>query len=374
MLTATPVHNDLTELYNLATILKPGLLGTIRAFRRDYVDKMDKRLPINKKHLKNLLSEVMIRNQRDKVDVKLPSRRPGIYYMELGNKERELYDSVTEYVKEEFKKETDNKHRQLSLIVLQKGLCSSPSAVAGTLYKMANKDEYPQKTKERLMNFFHMANNIKECRKLQAVIELLSKFDGKVLIYTAFRRTMFFLEKEIKQLGYSVALFHGALSMKQKRDALIQFEKENKVMISTDAGSEGQNMQFCNYLINYDLPWNPMKVEQRIGRVHRLGQTKNVVIVNFSVNNTIEADILDLLAKKIHMFELVIGEMDLILGAMSSDKSFDTIMMEILATSKDEAEYKKRIEKFAEDLISAREKYLKIKETEEIVSNILEEG
>lgn len=91
------------------------------------------------------------------------------------------------------------------------------------------------------------------------------------------------------------------------------FRGRAQVMIATEAGGEGINLQFCHHMINFDLPWNPMRVEQRIGRVHRLGQENDVVIYNLSTQGTIEEHILHLLHEKINMFEMVIGGLDVIL-------------------------------------------------------------
>lgn len=92
------------------------------------------------------------------------------------------------------------------------------------------------------------------------------------------------------------------------------FEQKAQVLIATESGSEGINLQFCSHVINYDLPWNPMKLEQRIGRVHRIGQDEDVYIYNLAVQNTIEDHILNLLYKKIGVFEKVVGELDDILS------------------------------------------------------------
>ena len=93
------------------------------------------------------------------------------------------------------------------------------------------------------------------------------------------------------------------------------FEQKAQVLIATESGSEGINLQFCHHVINYDLPWNPMKLEQRIGRVHRLGQENDVHIYNLAIQNTIEDHILDLLYVKIGVFEQVVGELDDILNS-----------------------------------------------------------
>ena len=102
------------------------------------------------------------------------------------------------------------------------------------------------------------------------------------------------------------------MNQEEKHDAINKFKKNVSVMISTSAGGEGQNFQFCHNVVNYDLPWNPMKVEQRIGRVHRIGQSNNVHIYNYALKDTIEAYILQLLYVKIKLFEMTLGELDLI--------------------------------------------------------------
>lgn len=101
------------------------------------------------------------------------------------------------------------------------------------------------------------------------------------------------------------------------------FRGRAQVMIATEAGGEGINLQFCHHMVNFDLPWNPMRVEQRIGRVHRLGQQNDVVIHNLSTNGTIEEHILHLLHEKINLFETVIGGLDTILERFEKKESLE---------------------------------------------------
>src|SRR5699024_10903579 len=95
------------------------------------------------------------------------------------------------------------------------------------------------------------------------------------------------------------------------------FKEHAQVLIATEAGSEGINLQFCKYMINYDLPWNPMKLEQRIGRIHRYGQTKDIHVFNFAIRQTLEEHIMKLLYEQINLFEHVIGELDDILAELN---------------------------------------------------------
>lgn len=370
LLTATPLHNDLTELYSLITILKPGLLGTIRSFKKKFVLKDDPRIPMNEHQLREILAEVMIRNRRDKTGVKLPRRRAAVYHLDLSEEEKELYELVSEYIREEFQKETDFKHHHLSLGILQRELCSSHVAVRETLMKFL-KRSYPQKTKNRLTHFIELCDGIGTNRKTTAVLEILDQFPGKTIVFVEFLKTMHFLKAKLEATGYTVELFHGGLSgTQERRKALERFKNEKDILISTQSGGEGLNLQFCSQLINFDLPWNPMRVEQRIGRIHRLGQQHEVMVFNLSVNETIESRILDLLSYKIRMFELVIGELDLILGDLDPSKSFEQLIYEIFKTSKSDKDLDSGFEKLGETLEKLRDRFDHLKDNEAILSDI----
>jgi SNF2 family DNA or RNA helicase len=372
MLTATPVHNDLTELYNLITILKPGLLGTIRAFKRHFVASNDARHPKNEQQLKKLLSGVMIRNRRSDVNIQFPARKSAIYHLTLTDKERELYDGVSEYIRNEFKAQTKHQFHLLSLTTLQKELCSSSRAVKATLEKMASRESYPESTRSRLQAFISLANEITMNRKIEALAEILETFKGKFLVFTEFLHTMNYIKDHLEAQGISTQLFHGSMDLLQRQDAIRRFVNSARVLISTQTGGEGFNLQFCHQLVNYDLPWNPMMVEQRIGRVHRLGQTRDVSIINLSVRDTIESHVLDLLARKIRMFELVVGELDLILSEVDDKRTFEHTIQNIWLTSKDDDDMQKRFERLGTRLAQARKRFEKIKEAEVLTSELFD--
>ncbi|PIE35010.1 hypothetical protein CSA56_05900 [candidate division KSB3 bacterium] len=372
MLSATPVHNNLTELYNLITILKPGLLGTVRSFKRHFVASSDARKPKNEHHLKKLLTSVMIRNRRADVNIRFPERKSAIYHLSLTEQERKLYDEVSEYIRHEFKAQTKNQFHLLPLTTLQKELCSSSNAVKATLKKMAERPQYPDVTKERLRSFIDLTEGITENRKIEALLDILEQFPGKFLIFTEFLETMHFIKAHLDTRGIPTQLFHGGLDLLQRQDAIRNFSKSSRVMISTQTGGEGVNLQFCHQLVNYDLPWNPMMVEQRIGRLHRLGQEHDVSIFNFSIHDTIEAHVLNLLSRKIRMFELVVGELDLILSDMDERETFEHRIQNIWLTSKDETDMQQKFERFGERLVQARKEFEKIKKTEGIISDLFE--
>ena len=145
--------------------------------------------------------------------------------------------------------------------------------------------------------------------------------DGKVIVFTEFRETQDMLVELSAAQGWSAHRFHGQLDPLQKDNAIEAFRVGTgpQILVSTEAGGEGRNFQFAHILVNYDLPWNPMRVEQRIGRVDRIGQEHPVTIFNFHVRGTIEGRILDVLEQRIRLFEESIGGLDPILGDAEAD-------------------------------------------------------
>ncbi|GIV79881.1 SNF2-related protein [Litorilinea aerophila] len=372
MLTATPIQNDLMELYSLITILSPGQLGTVRAFRNHFLEDADKRRPKNAPSLRRLLNDVMIRNRRSKVDVRFPRRRAAIYHLTLSEREWQLYADATDYIRRRFRDVDSDKHLRLTLMTLQKELSSSPQAVAATLRKMVQDRAHGDRARAELQRFLELAESIPVGRKLLAVREILERFPGQFLIFTEYRVTLETIVRQLREWGFSAVGFHGGLSLQQKEATVAAFREGVRVMVSTESGAEGRNLQFCHQLINYDLPWNPMRVEQRIGRLHRLGQVHDVTIFNLSCNETIEAHIIELLARKIRLFELVIGELDLILGNLDGSKSFEDLLREAWASSENEAELRRRMEALGDALERARQDYQRVRMNNEILDQMLD--
>ncbi len=372
LLTATPIQNDLMELYSLITILAPGQLGTVRAFRRHFLEQADARQPKNTRSLRRLLGDVMIRNRRSKVDIQFPKRQAAIYHLALSEPEWQLYAEVTDYIRRRFRAVDSDKYLRLTLVILQRELSSSPQAVASTLRKMVADRAHGASAHSELQRFLALAESIPIGRKLFAVKEILEKFPGKFLIFTEYRHTLDKIVQQLAVWGVTAASFHGGLNIDQKEAAVAAFKGEVRVLVSTESGAEGRNLQFCHQLINYDLPWNPMRVEQRIGRLHRLGQEQDVTIFNLSCNETIEAHVIELLARKIRMFELVIGELDLILGNMEGNKSFEDLLREAWEASNSDQDLEERLDALGDVLVEARRAYEQVRESNEIMDEALD--
>ena len=145
-----------------------------------------------------------------------------------------------------------------------------------------------------------------------------------MVVFTEFLPTLEYLAHLLDRSGIPYAVFSGELSRAEKDAAIARFRDDVDLLISTGVGGEGRNLQFANTVINFDFPWNPMRIEQRVGRVHRIGQTKEVFVFNFCQAGSVEEQLLRLLHDKINMFELVVGEFDAILGSLDESRDFAT--------------------------------------------------
>ena len=136
------------------------------------------------------------------------------------------------------------------------------------------------------------------------------------------------------------------------------FRGDVPILLTTEAAGEGRNLQFCHVMINFDLPWNPMQIEQRLGRIHRIGQDHEVLVTNLVASGTIEDRILSVLEAKLNLFELVVGELDMVLGRVSEAFDFETSVFAAHLDSVDSDELDARLAKLGEELARARTDYL----------------
>jgi SNF2 family DNA or RNA helicase len=154
-------------------------------------------------------------------------------------------------------------------------------------------------------------------------------------------------------------VFHGGLSRMEKEAAIRRFRDSCRLLLCTEAGSEGRNLQFAHAVCNFDLPWNPMKIEQRVGRLSRIGQQHDVQVYNLVAPGTVEAAVLHLLDAKLSMFELVIGEIDMILGNMDEEQEFQDVVANLWAEARDGDEFAHRMEELGNRLLTAKKAYLR---------------
>jgi SNF2 family DNA or RNA helicase len=363
LLTATPVQNDLEELFNLVTLLQPGQLSTLRAFRREHVVRGDRRQPRDAEALRRLLAEVMVRNRRATTSVSLTRRVARTILVEPSPAERELYSGLSAFLRDRCRRGSDI--TRMTLQTLQMELGSSPEAAAATLDRLLARERWAPDTLDGLRRYRDLAGSLGDDAKSRALVSLLGSWSDKLLVFTRFRATQEHLARVLGDCGEPVALYHGGLRRDEKEAAVRAFEGSCRVMVSTEAGGEGRNLQFAHGLVNYDLPWNPMRIEQRIGRLSRVGQTREVHVFNLVAPGTLEEALLEVLDAKINMFELVIGEIDMILGQLATEQDFEDIVTDLWLASEDHDTFRARIGTLGDQVLEAKRAYLEIRETDD---------
>ncbi|HTR97889.1 MAG TPA: SNF2-related protein [Candidatus Acidoferrales bacterium] len=359
LLTATPVQNDLRELYNLVTLVRPGTVGTFSQFRRDFLSGHDKRTPRNTPRLRRLLQSVMIRTRRGDTQLTFAPRRVETVWVPQTAAERTLYRQVSEFVADAVHSDAGQpgKPHYFTLMVLQKEMGSSWAAACGTLARLASHPDGLDP--KRVRAFADRARELsRDPSKLRTLLRSMVSLKGeKAIVFTQFRATQDAIVTALRAGGIEPSVFHGEMGWREKEEALEQFRLRDQVLVSTEAGGEGRNLQFARNVINYDLPWNPMRLEQRIGRVHRLGQEHPVRVINLVARGTIEAYVLEILERKIRMFELVVGEMEEILGAWNTHGSFEDEVFRRWTEARTPRLRKKRFTELAQHLVTARKLY-----------------
>jgi len=366
LLSATPVENNLMDLFSLITLLKPGQLGTKTSFRRQFVLRGDPTQPRNRERLRELIGEVMIRNTRALADIKLPARHASTVLVEGEPAERELYARLIDMVREGF--QTNMSRLSLGLLLQEAG--SSPRAVRKTLLKMAGHSRVDDGMKRQMTKLAKLCEYVPNTSKTARLLELLEISKEKVLVFSRFTATLEEIAKRLSESGINFSMFQGKMSAADKDRSVGAFQNGTDVMLCSEIGGEGRNLQFCSTMVNFDLPWNPMKIEQRIGRIHRIGQTRPVHVYNLCAANTAEHHILDVLDRRINMFELVIGEVGLVLGQTKSETEFEERILDIYGQSRNDRDITKAFDSLGDELLAARQQYAKIKRLDsEIFAN-----
>lgn len=440
LLSATPIQNNLMELYGLASVIDEHYFGDANSFRTLYVNRQrDKSAQEElKKRIKPLCHRTLRKQVQQEGGINFTNRYAITQDFTPTDTEWDLYQKLSAYLQDTDMQAISHQARHLVTIGLRKILASSSFAIADTLKGMIKRLQEKQlldedalsdleeaddwldqfdETADRdtttatghalqgkldaeialLREYQQLAASITDNAKGNALLIVLQKAmnmtetlggQRKAVVFTESCRTQQYLNELLERNSYAgrTVLLNGtntdARSKKiydewiehhqgsarisgsraaDMKAALVEHFKSNKadILISTEAGGEGINLQFCSLLINYDLPWNPQKVEQRIGRVHRYGQKNDVVVVNF-VNRKNPADqrVFQLLSEKLKLFEGVFGASDEVLGAIESNIDIERRIYDIYQkcrTDQDiEAEFDK-LQQEMEDMLAVKE-------------------
>lgn len=418
LLTATPLQNNLMELYGLVTIIDDTYFGSEQAFRAEFGGREDK---ASQALLARRLEPICKRTLRRQVQkaglINYTNRLPKTFDFTPDQLETDLYEHMSAYLQRDDTLAVGQNGRHLVTLVLRKILGSSSFAVAATLDKMVTRlerklaineealddidgvEETAEEWREdgdareaealedetdddiddidpahlkaeidELARYRDLAASIQTNAKGKALLDclpgVLDEIVGKggqrkSVIFTESVRTQTYLRELLERHGFegqtvvlngsnsdkdSNAIYKawlekhrgtdvvsGSKTADMKAAIVDAFRNERTILIATESGAEGINLQFCSLLINYDLPWNPQRVEQRIGRCHRYGQKIDVTVINFmNRKNQAEARIVQLLDQKFKLFDGVFGSSDEVLGAIESGVDIERRILDIV--------------------------------------------
>ncbi len=384
--TATPLCNKLTDIYSIVDLLYPGIFGTEKSFRNKYFADKQGRVcrPEMKDELKKVVSKVMVRTLRK--DSGIPFTERFIYSFRINSSREEmlLYDSVIKYMKTiynayenkrsglinlrnpNFINFKDNRPKTIGrpkvnyllmkeLITLQQSLASSPRALIKSLEN--RREKHPQEI-PLIDPIISLASDIGTYSKVQKLLETLNGIPGEqAIIFTLRLETAYMLCDNLNENYMTARVYEGRLSGYERQSLIDEFRRGKiQYIVATDAAAEGLNLQNATIVVNYDLHWNPMKIEQRIGRVHRRGQNKDVNIFNLVMKDTIDDYVLKVLFEKIDLFKMTIGGIESILSEIRDDDfSIEETIMDIIMHSSKKRDIEKELEQLRESMEYIRE-------------------
>lgn len=336
------------------------------------------------------MANFVTRSRRKDVEAFKLTRRPAAPALEMNIVEREFYKKMTDEVKDYAESRDANERFLLS--TTQRLLTSSPAAASA--YWSARNIEDNDAIEEtdddlaatpgnsgpltlRLSALAKSLNMTAALEKDDTKFELLrsqlvkiwrSEDAAKVIVFSSFKPTLNYLRRRLERLGVMCELLHG--SVNEPREAILQRFRDDssiRILLSSEVGSEGVDLQFCWIVVNYDLPWNPMRVEQRVGRVDRLGQERDVVrVINLIYDRTIDAIIYDRLYNRLELIQRALGEFEALLG----ERIFG-MTAELLRSDVGEAAQKEIVDKTA---IAVETKRLETKKLEESAGALIRHG
>lgn len=316
ILSGTPLENKLEELYSIMQFVDQFCLGPYYQFIDQTVVKSDTGKVISYKNLNAIgerMKNVLIRRRKKDVALQLPGRMDKVLFVPMTEQQRDMHDEyqnivaqlVYKWTRTRFLSEKDRK-RLLLLLSQMRMICDST-------YILDQKSRYDTKVEETL----NILKNV------------FDSGDEKVVIFSQWERMTRLIAKELDELGVRYEYLHGGVPSEARKNLVDDFTElpESRVFLSTDAGSTGLNLQVASILINLDLPWNPAVLEQRIARIYRIGQKRNIQVINLVASQTIEERMLSTLNFKTSLFEGILdnGEDTIFLEDSKFDKIMDSI-------------------------------------------------
>lgn len=361
ILSGTPLENKLEELYSIMQFVDQFCLGPYYQFMDETVVKSDTGKVVGYKNLNAVgerMKDVLIRRRKKDVALQLPGRMDKVLFVPMTEQQRDMHDEyqnvvaqlVYKWTRTRFLSEKDRK-RLLLMLSQMRMICDST-------YILDQKSRYDTKVEETL----NILKNVFESG------------DEKVVIFSQWERMTRLIAKELDELGVRYEYLHGGVPSEARKNLVENFTElpESRVFLSTDAGSTGLNLQVASILINLDLPWNPAVLEQRIARIYRIGQKRNIQVINLVASQTIEERMLSTLNFKTSLFEGILdnGEDTIFLEDSKFDKIMDSI--KVVADASSEVADDNRTDGSNIDLDDKEENIHKAADDEKVTKELVE--
>ncbi len=397
-LTATPHRGDSENFRLFLDLLEPGFFSDPSQIQES-IEKNDNPLLIRriKEDLKDFEGKPLFLPRH----VRTKPFRLGIE----SEKEMELYNALSEYIREQYNRFTDDSQKQnnvaFALVILQRRLASSTYALSVSLQRRQHRlmellqsatlaaDNIPSEQEieeaedlseeqrieieeqwevlsvaenreeltDEIATLNHLKNEAQQIidseneLKIQALKNALDELNAehpneKILIFTEYTDTLDYLEKKLTAWGYSVSVIHGKMPHEKRIEAQDEFKNNTQLLIATEAAGEGINLQFCHLMINYDLPWNPNRLEQRMGRIHRYGQQREVYVINLVASDTREGAVFTRLFEKLETIRTELGTDRVydVIGELFPQRNLAQLMLEAAANTSNHTQLIKEIE------------------------------
>jgi superfamily II DNA or RNA helicase len=380
MLTATPIQNRLWDMFSLLEVLRapqPNPLGTPDIFRSRYIaDAAARRLrPDAQEEFRRKIAEAAIRTRRADTKLLFPEREVRTERLRPLPEELRYIEAALEAILE---------FPKLVQITHARTLMSSPWAAAAAFEAEAGKSGIDVKRRERLLALSRQGRAITTSAKIDAVLKLArastrESVPGRLIVFTQRVESLRQLEASLKTAGFGahVGVMQGGQPQANLR-AIRDFMAEppaRPILLSTDTGAVGLNLQAGNIVVNYDLPWNPMLIEQRIGRIQRLGQkARKVVVHNLVLTGTIEDVVVHRLMEKLELFQQAIGEMEELLELCGYDeehRSLDQVIMDLIRKAAERKDIEEDLRRMEESRRAAEVRMRDMREaTEQALASI----
>jgi len=328
LLSATPIRHHLRELYHLVNLISPGSFandeaGFLRRFER-FGQRAD---------LRTELERVMIRHHRANLpaDALPPKREIVAYPVPTTPEEQQLADRALAAVR------SRSRGASPDLLAAAFGSVAAQCALLG---------DRPDAVR---------------CSKSAMLVELLHRIEDQAIVFTRDRATGDDLERRLQRAGFTVVYFRAGLTRQEKTQRFYRFRHHPRaVLVATDIAAEGRNLQFASHLVNFDVPWNPLKLEQRMGRIDRLGQRRTPRIHNFYYESGFEREVYRLFDHGLRMFDLIIGELASVLSEIEAfdNRPLDRIIAGLLTThGHNPGRLRSAMSELANELLEARTEF-----------------